>query len=329
MRRHGFHRHTALAAITVAATFAAVSCEVSPSSPDPSTSAARPLTEPERQLLYDAEQQLTRSCMAAHGFRMRPVPRRPLPEDRDFPYVIDDVRWAARHGYGSDLEARREQLRATDPNLRYFAGLPEADRQRAVAVYNGAQSADRLEVRAPNGMTVGRIDDGCTAQAQTRLYGDLAKWFHADVVIGALPPLRQQKVAADGEFKAAVKKWSACMRDRGMNYTDPYQPRDAFNDNDNAKAKATTDTTARRREEIRTAIAEAECAHDSGLSTTARRLDRRYDAQLRNQYRAEVHSKLRLERAAVQRARAVLTADDRSTPSPSTSPLTSTSTSKE
>ncbi|MDC0769936.1 hypothetical protein [Streptomyces sp. HD] len=324
MRRHRFHRHTALIVVSMAAALATVSCQAPSSSTDPDASAARPLTEPERQLLYDAEQQLTRSCMAARGFRMQPVPRRPLPEDRDFPYVIDDVRWAARHGYGSDLEVRRERLRATDPNSRYFAGLSQTDRRRAVAAYNGAQSADRLEVRAPNGMTVGRIDDGCTAQAQTQLYSDLAKWFHADVVIGALPPLRQQKVAADGEFKAAVKKWSACMRGRGMNYSDPYQPRDAFNDT--TKATAAKDGDARRRKEVRTAVAEAECAHDSGLSATARRLDRHYDAQLRNRYRAEVRSKLRLERAALQRARALPPAD-RSTPIPT--PSTSTSTSKE
>ncbi|MFC4464657.1 hypothetical protein ACFPH6_08825 [Streptomyces xiangluensis] len=294
--------------ITVAAALAAVSCDTPPSPRDPSATAARPLTEPERDLLYDAEQQLTRSCMTARGFRMWAVPRQPLPEDRDFPYVIGDIQWAARHGYGSDLEARRAQLRATDPNQRYFATLSAADQQRAVAAYNGEQSADRLEVRAPNGMTVGRIADGCTAQAQERLYGDLAAWFRADVVTGALPALRQQQVAEDGEFKTVVKKWSACMRERGMHYTDPYQARAAFSDT----AAAKTVTAARRRQEVRTAVAEAECAHDSGLTVTAQRLDRRYDARLRDQYRDEVRSRLRLERTALLRARALLLATDRS-----------------
>ncbi len=290
--------------MTVAAALAAVSCGTPSSPDDPGATTARPLTEPERDLLYDAEQQLTRSCMAARGFRMWAVPRRPLPEDRDFPYVIDDVRWAARHGYGSDLQARREQVRAADPNQRYFAGLSAADRQRAVAAYNGAQSADRLEVRDPNGMTVGRMADGCTAEVQERLYGDLATWFRVDVVTGALPALRQQQVAADGEFKAAVKKWSACMRERGLNYADPYQARAAFKDN-----AAATRTAGRQRQEVRTAVAEAECARDTGLTTTVRRLDRRYEARLRDQYRDEVRSKLRLERAALPRARALLPTD--------------------
>ncbi|MGH1553020.1 hypothetical protein ACRAWF_16415 [Streptomyces sp. L7] len=260
----------------------------------PQSTAARPLTEQQQDLLHDAEQRLIQSCMAAQGFRTWPVPRRPLPEDRDFPYVIDDVDWASRHGYGSDLQAQREQLRTNDPNQRYLRRLQPADRQRAIAAYNGEQqSTARLQTRSPLGMTVTRTADGCTAQAQKHLYGDLSAWFRADVVTGALPALRRQQVVADDEFKAAVKKWSACMQKRGLHYTDPAQARAAV--------------TARQ--EVRTAVAEAECAHDTGFTTVVRRLDRRYDAQLRNRYRAEVSNRLRMENAALPRARALLSTD--------------------
>lgn len=117
----------------------------------------------------------------------------------------------------------------------------------------------------------------------------------------------------DGEFKAAVKKWSACMRQRGLHYTDPDRARAAF-----VAPGTAPENTARRRQEVRTAVAEAECAHDTGFTTVVERLDRRYDAQLRNRYRAEVSNRLRMENAALPRARALLTTDrtDTTTTSP-------------
>lgn len=316
MRRHRPHPQTALIALAVAASLTAVSCEGNPPSPGPNATvtAARPLTDRDQDVLHGAEQRLIQACMAARGFRIWPVPRRPLPEDRDFPYVIDDVDWASRHGYGSDLQAKREQLRTNDPNQRYLRRLQPADRRRAIAAYNGEQqSTERLRTRSPLGMTVTRTSDGCTAQAQKQLYGDLTAWFRADVVTGALPALRRQQVVTDGEFKAAVKKWSACMQKRGLRYTDPNQARAAFI----APGTASEDT-ARRRQEVRTAVAEAECAHDTGFTSVVERLDRRYDARLRARYRAEVSNRLRMENAALPRARALLSTDrtDTTTTSP-------------
>ncbi|QLE70326.1 hypothetical protein FGW37_00730 [Streptomyces rectiverticillatus] len=51
-------------------------------------------TEAEKDILHDAEQRLLRDCMGAE--------------------------WARQHGYGSDLERRREETRWNDPNQRYF-----------------------------------------------------------------------------------------------------------------------------------------------------------------------------------------------------------------
>lgn len=313
MRHHRFHRRAALVAITVVVASAAVSLAADswgtpPHSADPGTSAVRPLTERELDLLHDAEQRLTRACMTERGFRMWVVPRRPIPEDRDFPYVIDDIRWASRHGYGSDLRARREQLRAADPNRRYFTALPAPERQHAALALNGGRSADRLEVGTPNGV-VGRYTDGCTARAQKQLYGDLAAWFRADVITGALPALRQGQVVADAEFGAAVRKWSGCMRERGLRHADPQHARGAFIGAGTPESAEKSTAAARRGQEVRTAVAEAECAHTSGLTATARRLDRRYDARLRDRYREEVRDRLRMEHAALSRARALLPAD--------------------
>ena len=47
----------------------------------------------------------------------------PLPDDQQFPYVLTDIGWAARHGYGSDLERQAERLRQGDPNTVYLLSL--------------------------------------------------------------------------------------------------------------------------------------------------------------------------------------------------------------
>ncbi|GII75414.1 hypothetical protein Sru01_03960 [Sphaerisporangium rufum] len=296
------HRRAVTAIVAVGATALVVIFQAL-DEPAPSRSAAaaaatsaaptRSLTEQEKDLLHDAEDKLMRSCMKARGFDMWAVPRRPLPEDRDFPYVIDDVMWASRHGYGTDIYAQRDRLRRSDPNRRYFTGLPPAERQRALDALHGERSARQLKVRTPNGMTVGRADDGCIAQAQEKLYGDLDVWFRVTTMTDALTEMRGRQVLADTGFAESVKNWSTCMGAKGFRFPDPYEARAAFTKPDKPAARA---------EEVRTAVAEARCASSSGLSDTIRRLDRQYGERLRGAYSGEVNTRLRLELAALGRA---------------------------
>jgi hypothetical protein len=64
--------------------------------------------------------------MADSDFRYWPVPRLPAPEYREFPYVIDDERWAARYGYGRDIERRLERGWKDSEGKRYLDSLPKA-----------------------------------------------------------------------------------------------------------------------------------------------------------------------------------------------------------
>ncbi|WP_327234041.1 hypothetical protein OG349_08525 [Streptomyces sp. NBC_01317] len=296
------HRRAVAMTAAAAVALATVSCGVSDSRPvagkQPTTEyGTRPLTEQDKDLLHDAEESLTRSCMASRGFKTWVVPRKPLPEDREFPYVIDDVPWASAHGYGSDIRARRDQLRVSDPNRRYFGGLSPRERERALDALHGEPSARRLEARTPDGATLGRVDGGCTALAQKRLYGDLAVWFRVTTVTDALNKIRYSQVTADTDYADSIRKWSACMRERGSRYADPHEARAAFLDPDKAVPRV---------REIRTAVTEAECAISSGLSDTARRLDRRYGERLRHEYADEVLTRRRLEAAALERGRSTV-----------------------
>jgi hypothetical protein len=235
--------------------------------------------------------------MAAHGFKTWLVPRRPLADAREFPYVVDDVRWASEHGYGSDIAARRERLRLSDPNRRYFADLTPSQQKRALDAYHGAESTKRITAKAPNGLSLSRTDGGCVAQAQKKLYGDLAEWFRVTTVTNALAGIRRQMVLEDAEFKGSVKDWAACMRKRGFSYASPEKARVAFAD---------PHSGVPRKEEKPTAVAEARCAATTGLSQSVRRLEQRYGKRLNDRYANAVQARLRLENEALPHARAIV-----------------------
>ncbi|MEU5366838.1 hypothetical protein ABZ354_25775 [Streptomyces sp. NPDC005925] len=257
----------------------------------------KPLSERQKDVLHDAEELLTQSCMAAHGFKTWVVPRRPLADDREFPYAVDDVQWASEHGYGSDLAARRKRLRLSDPNRLYFAGLTPSRQKRALDAYHGAESTKRITVRAPNGMSISRTDGGCVAQSQKELYGDLATWFRVTTVTDALAGIRNQMVLGDVEFKGSVKDWATCMRKRGFSYASPEKARVAFAD---------PDSGIPRQEENPTAVAEARCAAATGLSQSVRHLEQRYGERLNERYADAVWARIRLEDEALPHARAIV-----------------------
>ncbi|MEO3868826.1 hypothetical protein ABGB18_08360 [Nonomuraea sp. B12E4] len=146
-----------------------------------------PVTAGEARVLWDAEQSLLRDCMARHGFKYWVAPHDPIPEDRDFPYVVDDLGWARRHGYGSDIREHVSRLRDEDPNRLYFEGLPAQRRKAAFVALNGEgprpgtvkRRPDQLEVRLPTGGRVRRSAVSCTSQAQRQLYGEVWRLWHA------------------------------------------------------------------------------------------------------------------------------------------------------
>ncbi|MFD9451866.1 hypothetical protein ACFWBC_02045 [Streptomyces sp. NPDC059985] len=265
----------------------------------PTAGTPREATAQEEDLLHTAEQLLLRDCMREAGFVYEPVPRQPVPEAKEFLYVVDDLDWAGRHGYGSDIERKHEQLRAEDVNQRYFQSLPQQRRAAAIGAANGPRP-EGMTARTPDGLTITRSSEGCRSQAQRTLYPQLETWFRARVTMDSLPSLRGAKVLADGAFLDAARNWSTCMRAAGHDFKDP------------AAVRASLPPPERplpRDQEVALAVAEAGCARTSGLAATAARLDRTYDAELRAQYRSDVETWLGLRTAALPRARSVIEAD--------------------
>ncbi|MFJ8645916.1 hypothetical protein ACIRNI_07310 [Streptomyces sp. NPDC093546] len=268
-----------------------------PAAGTPTGPVAPPAGAARRNLLYDAEQELQRRCMAAAGFRFWATPENPLPEAREFPYVVDDERWAERYGHGSGFAPRIQRLRRQDPNQVYLRGLTADRRQAAVAALNGPREGEELRAELPGGVVVAHSARGCRAEAWRTLYGDAGEWYAANTLVGNLDGLRRLRVTADPRYATAVRAWSACMRAHGFAYEDPLEARAASLGRKNAPDRAL---------EVRAAVQEARCAHSSGLAAVARRLDRDHDRELRREHRAAVERVERLRAAALPRARAVL-----------------------
>jgi hypothetical protein len=253
----------------------------------------KPANLPDSDALDLGRQILIRDCMRHAGFEYRVTPRPIVPDDREFPYVIDDVGWARKHGYGTDIQRSLDALRLADPNKRYFNGLPAERRSAALAAANGAKPTG-MSARDPGGMTMTRSDQGCQTGADRELFGDPQAWFQAEVTVRALEPIRVGRVTADPQFAAAARPWSACMQAGGYPYVSPVDLRDHLPPPEKPLPFA---------DEQRMAVAEATCAVDSGLATTAKTLDARHDALVRQQYQADLDTEQRLRQAALPRAR--------------------------
>ncbi|MFF0738774.1 hypothetical protein ACFYVL_00035 [Streptomyces sp. NPDC004111] len=237
--------------------------------------------------------------MEKHGFEYRPVKENPIPEARTFPYVINDVTWAQKHGYGTDIERARTELRKTDPNQRYFRSLPAKRREAALEAANGPMPLN-VTAKTPDGMLFQRSSEGCQSEADRKLYGDLQKWFQAKVTFDTLAEFKRMHVLADRRFTKAVKPWSACMRAAGHLYASPTELR--------AKLPPPNNPLPQK-EEIRLAVTEAHCAMSSGLARTASELDEYHAKKLQKQYRSDVESRRQLQAAALPRARSITEAD--------------------
>ncbi len=235
-------------------------------------------------------------CMADRGFRYLPEP--PTPAERRFTYVLDDVAWARQHGYGIVPDS---DVAVTGTNERYFASLSPDRRVQAVAAFSGSHG--EVTVSVPGGGVVGSATDGCTALAQQRLYGDFPTWFHAKIITANLELLYVPRVRSDPAFIRALGEWSRCMGGRGFSATGPNNLAEQLSDRIRGR------TTADARDlEIETAVAEATCARQTPLATTAEALDRRYRTETEARYHLEIQIRDRLREAALPHARQIVSA---------------------
>jgi hypothetical protein len=248
------------------------------------------LTAAQRRDLSVAEDLLVGRCMRALGFEYHHVTAgSALDEDRDFPYGIDDRDWAAKHGLGTDIRAAvEERTGAGNPNRAYIGGLDPARRQAyTVAMYGRSERV--LSVTVPTGDVVSMSADGCLADAQADLYGDVTRWFPANAITNNVAGAVQPAVLTDARYKAVASDWAVCMAGRGHEFADPVDLRARFQGRSPDVERAV-------------ATAEADCVLRTGLADTGRRLDAELGAPVRAKYAADIRACHKFQVAALPRA---------------------------
>ncbi|MGC9544070.1 hypothetical protein [Streptomyces sp. UG1] len=267
----------------------------------PSAAGARQLTDAEQLRISDAQQRLIGACMKRQGFEFWEAERLSLEESRTLGYVLDDVAWARKYGYGSRLRAKDAAARAANPNLAYRKRLSEQRRQAYDEALDGGVDVPVIAVEIPGGGSVRKQMGGCVAESEKKLYGDPREWFRAEKTAGHLRALYVPRVLADQRFSAAQNAWSRCMKRSGYDYKDPGASR--------RSAVAQSERVAEPKvfeAERKLAVADATCAKDTGLRSIGEERESHYVAQLRDRYGEALDTYLRLQHRALDRAKKIV-----------------------
>jgi hypothetical protein len=251
----------------------------------------RTLTAAQERQLYDAEQALIKQCMNRRGLSYWREPQHPMPEDRPFPYVLTDVAWADKHGYGEDIIAARERINLSDLNQIYFKSLPVERRRYALASFNGTTTD--IQVRLPEGGVIARSSQGCMAEAEQDLYGSVREYYTMTVLDETLTTERQNDVLTDARWLGALPRWSTRMSREGFHYDSPAVLR-----NDLTRLRRRGGFRAERR----LAHSEARCAVVTGLSRIASALDQAYRARIEAEHPEVIESLAALRSYGLKRA---------------------------
>ncbi|MEU0382865.1 hypothetical protein [Streptomyces chartreusis] len=298
MRRAISSACTATVIVTLAAAGCTTNTSDRPHHDTPAASPARELTDAERARLRSAEELLVKQCMEAEGFTYWAAPTAVVEKNKAYAYVVDDVAWAKRNGYGGKLAKKAVKARLNDPNLAYLEKLPARESARYDRTLDGDETGRMLSVDMPTGGTVRTPADSCRATAAERLYGSYGTWFRVKKTTDSLTPLYVPVLKREKRFVTALKAWSACMRTAGHPYADPPAVRAELEELTDGLSDAEAHAV-----EVELAVDEATCAQRTSLADTARALEGEYRAEkLPRRYREAIATRRQLEAAALDRA---------------------------
>lgn len=249
-------------------------------------------------LLHHGEQILIGRCMRAHGFDYAvgetPAQVAKIDNPTMYPYGIDDVAWAGKHGF-VDRTSNRPGDTPAEINGRYVRDL-SAQEQAAYSLALFGPRKPAVSVRLVDGKTVYAGTKGCTARAERELYGDFAAWFRASTIVDNLSLEIQPKVRSHVRYIKALRKWARCMTRLRAPADDPHHLREKF-----AKRSESMTRPAAQRLERQIAVKEARCVRESALAATGQRLEKHYTEIVRNRHRSDLEAVQRMRTHALKR----------------------------
>ncbi|WP_069885619.1 hypothetical protein [Streptomyces luteocolor] len=256
-----------------------------------------PATE---KLLREASEKLVRDCMRNTGFAYpavaAPAPR--APEDEPAAVELPDRR---RSGYGIASTEQGGLARSNAPIDRYYETLPQKERKRFDrALFGPPEKRERVTDTDWGEVSVPR--QGCRADSEKRLAGDVRLWARITYVPEKIDNQLGQRVPRTPAYRAALSDWRSCMRARGHAYATPesIQPRLK---KEYQKSGATEKF---RQHEKDVAVADGECALKAHIPAVSLRVQRHLVATLPARDKATLASLAFHRDTAVARGREVL-----------------------
>ncbi|MET9484992.1 hypothetical protein [Streptomyces sp. NPDC006638] len=242
----------------------------------------------QQSLLRWAEEELTHRCMVDRGF---PQPYGPTAHGRD------DTAWRP------DLDARRIRgygftEAAPTADDQYPAGLPVTQRARYARALTGDRD-HRASLRLSSGPEFTFSASGCLAEGRAGLYGDVMAAAKVSYVPQEAHNAIYGRIAQDPVMARALARWASCMKRRGH----PYPSMEAARAAARHGPGGTDDARADRQFEVRTAVADAECALAADVPGAAESAGRRHAVGLTSEQRRDLNSATDLRAAALVRAR--------------------------
>ncbi|MFJ8390921.1 hypothetical protein ACIQ9Q_41905 [Streptomyces sp. NPDC094438] len=251
---------------------------------------------PQRRTLFEAQERAISVCMARRGLLYSPAAWQ-TPQDEitaaDQVTAGDDVAAARTVGYGITAVPRQQPY---DRNGAYVASLPTAQQAAYSEALDGT-AQHRLDAALPNGEVTFVYTDGCIAQAEARIYGDLKGWLVADTTVINLGTDLDNLVRGDSALARTEQPWSACMAKEGYHFSTPNEARNTIA---HAADKATQPSWKQLGgQEINQAVADATCDRAVGRARLARTLADTYANRLLHDRAPQITSYLTLRDRAL------------------------------
>jgi len=270
------------------------------------------LSEGNALFLLRSQETLVSRCMAERGFLYRepdiPDDALKAPPRRWTPVYPED---AATVGYGIDptLTGDREfdvplgESGGVDPNGPYLDTLTPEETQAWIEALNGTENNKVVVegVGETEGEQVFMFTDGCVAQVEQQLYGDLGDVLRGDLAISQLSRERYEWVEVDPRIGAAETAWLRCMNGEGFDVSDLADGYYLAED-----AHATLPPDQALRVEIEIATTDAKCVAESRVNEVVEAVYAEAEELLAQEHGAVLAGIQEMQENAVERAKELL-----------------------
>ncbi|GAB1645801.1 hypothetical protein [Krasilnikovia sp. MM14-A1259] len=252
------------------------------------------------QILIDALDRFTTTCLAGQGFPRPRFPAAPRPVAPENESAVIDLPQRRASGYGIATHPRRDDPSiSAEPPDSYVDSLPAPEQRRYASALLGPPDRTRT-VTLPDGAQVTVREQGCVPAGRRQLAGDVATFARMSYFPEELGNRLADQATTTPDYLAALAGWRSCMAARSLRYDSPEQAQKAL------RSEPHRDTEQFRKREITVAVADGDCAAGAHLVAVSLAARRRLAAAMPTGDRAALAELARERDAAVMRARTIL-----------------------